>query len=60
MHTDKAPGPDGMTPAFFQKHWRIVGKDVVDLVRNFFDNGSMHVGLNDTNIVLLSKKKKSN
>lgn len=35
MHPDKSPGPDGMTPAFFQKHWNIVGKDVVTMVKEF-------------------------
>lgn len=35
MNPDKAPGPDGMTPAFFQNYWKIVGKDIVDMVRNF-------------------------
>ena len=25
MHPDKAPGPDGMNPAFFQTYWDIVG-----------------------------------
>lgn len=33
MHPDKSPGLDGMTPAFFQKHWAIIGRDVVSLVR---------------------------
>lgn len=41
MHPDKAPGPDGMTPAFFQKHWTIVGRDIVHMVRNFFTSGSL-------------------
>lgn len=36
MHPDKAPGPDGMTPAFFQKHWNIVGEDVYHLTKQFF------------------------
>lgn len=37
MHPDKAPGPDGMTPAFFQRHRSVVGKDIVKLVRDFFE-----------------------
>ncbi|XP_074325825.1 uncharacterized protein LOC141663875 [Apium graveolens] len=36
MHPDKASGPDGMTPAFFQKNWNTVGTEVVQMVRNFF------------------------
>ncbi|XP_060959451.1 uncharacterized protein LOC133030657 [Cannabis sativa] len=57
MHPDKSPGPDGMTPAFFQKHWGIVGTDVVKFVRDFFDSGQFPDSINDTHIVLIPKKK---
>lgn len=57
MHPDKAPGPDGMTPAFFQKHWNIVGRNIVELTVQFFEKGEIMPGLNDTNIVLIPKKK---
>ena len=57
MHPDKALEPDGMTPAFFQKHWHIVGEYVYKMVKHFFVTGDIVDGLNDTNIVLIPKKK---
>uniref|UniRef100_A0A803P6B0 Reverse transcriptase domain-containing protein n=1 Tax=Cannabis sativa TaxID=3483 RepID=A0A803P6B0_CANSA len=57
MHPDKSPGPDGMTPGFFQRCWHIVGRDVFRLVQEFFVTGSFPTSLNATNVVLIPKKK---
>ncbi|KAM6590452.1 hypothetical protein CsatA_013057 [Cannabis sativa] len=39
MHPDKSPCPDGLTPAFYQKNWVVLGSDVVRLVQRFFTSG---------------------
>lgn len=57
MHPDKAPRPDGMTPGFFQKYWNIIGTDLIKIVHDFFTTGSLAKDLNETNIVLIPKKK---
>ena len=36
MHPSKSPGPDGMSPFFFQKYWHIVGTDVQMLFYQFY------------------------
>ncbi|XP_019168807.1 PREDICTED: uncharacterized protein LOC109164714 [Ipomoea nil] len=30
MHPDKSPGPDGLSPAFFQNYWAIIGSEVLE------------------------------
>ncbi|KAM6584602.1 hypothetical protein CsatB_011604 [Cannabis sativa] len=57
MHPDKSPGPDGMTPAFYQKCWSIVGRDVVRAVQKFFVTGEFDQSCSKANIVLIPKKK---
>uniref|UniRef100_A0A803NGP6 DUF4283 domain-containing protein n=1 Tax=Cannabis sativa TaxID=3483 RepID=A0A803NGP6_CANSA len=58
MHLDKSPGFDGMTPAFYQKCWGIVSKEVVCLVQQFFTTGEFAPGCCEANVVLIPKKKR--
>ncbi|KAL6202836.1 hypothetical protein ACLB2K_026540 [Fragaria x ananassa] len=32
MHPSKAPGPDGMSPFFFQKYWDLIGNEIASKV----------------------------
>lgn len=52
---NKAPGPDGYTSKFYKKAWSVVGKEVCNAVRLFFQNGIMPKGINATSISLVPK-----
>lgn len=54
----KAPGPDGFLARFFQRNWAVLKVEVTAAVRNFFLNGMMSPGVNDTSIVLIPKVSK--
>ncbi|XP_031101846.1 uncharacterized protein LOC116005747 [Ipomoea triloba] len=56
MAPDKAPGPDGMTPAFYQSFWSVVGSDLINFVTSCFANCVFPPGANDINVVLIPKK----
>ncbi|XP_074356469.1 uncharacterized protein LOC141696188 [Apium graveolens] len=57
MFPDKAPGPDGMTPGFFQKNLSVIRDAVVQMVCDFFASGTLYGKVNATNTVLIPKKK---
>lgn len=56
MHQDKAAGPDGLNPAFFQHFWGKMGKEVFECCKTWLDECSFPADLNNTNLVLIPKK----
>jgi hypothetical protein len=55
MHPDKAPGPDGFNPAFYQHFWDLCGDDIFAAVKEWLERGFFPSSLNETNICLIPK-----
>ncbi|KAL0312577.1 UNVERIFIED_CONTAM: putative mitochondrial protein [Sesamum radiatum] len=55
MFPFKSPGPDGMSPIFYQRFWHIVGNTTVKCVLNVLNNHDLNPSLNFTHIVLIPK-----
>jgi hypothetical protein len=51
----KAPGPDGIPAAFYQKFWPTVQHDILHMVKAFFHSGFLLKSLNHTFITLIPK-----
>ncbi|KAL8126745.1 hypothetical protein AgCh_013868 [Apium graveolens] len=57
MHHDKASGPDGLNPAFFQIFWSIMGQEVFKYCKDWLHTKKFPGELNCTNVVLIPKKE---
>ena len=55
LKNNKAPGPDGFNAGFFKRMWHIVGEDVINAVRSFFQTRRMFKEMNATSISLIPK-----
>lgn len=52
---NKAPGVDGFTAGFFQRHWPLLKENVTQAVLNFLNGGDMPELMNITLLVLIQK-----
>ncbi|XP_016454374.2 uncharacterized protein LOC107778605 [Nicotiana tabacum] len=57
LNGESAGGPNGFTGCFFQFCWDIIGDDIVDMVKAFFNGCELPRYVTHTNLVLLPKKK---
>ncbi|XP_056688698.1 uncharacterized protein [Spinacia oleracea] len=55
MDPIKAPGPDGIQPIFFQKHWVQLGTIIFDFCNDCFLNGTIPEDINQSYITLIPK-----
>ncbi|XP_074301051.1 uncharacterized protein LOC141632400 [Silene latifolia] len=55
--SDKSPGPDGFSSAFFKHSWNLIGDTLCKAVHSFFSTGRMSKQANSTLIALIPKKK---
>lgn len=60
MDSNKAPGPDGFHPSFYQHMRPTIQHDIYGMVASFFNRGYLLKELNKTNVVLIPKQHNPN
>ncbi|KAM3304323.1 hypothetical protein P3S67_015355 [Capsicum chacoense] len=58
MNINRSPGPEGYESGFFRAVWHIVGPEVCDAIKDFFQNDKLLKQLNATVIFLIPKIEK--
>ncbi|CAM8882279.1 unnamed protein product [Rhodiola kirilowii] len=58
MYPTKAPGPDGFSAIFFQKHWHLLKDTITRRISMVINAGKFEEGMNETLIVLIPKCKR--
>nr|GFC85210.1 transposon TX1 uncharacterized [Tanacetum cinerariifolium] len=53
--SEKSPGPDGFTFAFYKKFWDLIKSDVTTFVHEFFKTGFIPKGCNTSFIAFIPK-----
>ncbi|CAN0903097.1 Transposon TX1 uncharacterized 149 kDa protein [Linum grandiflorum] len=56
MDPNKAPGPDGFNPGFYQRFWDLIGDDVFSTCNSWLEQVHIPKAVRPTTIVLLPKK----
>ncbi|XP_059668770.1 uncharacterized protein LOC132313844 [Cornus florida] len=51
----KAPGPDAVTPIFYQQYWDVIKGDLICFFNDFLEHGQLLKSLNATKVVLIPK-----
>ena len=57
MHLHKSSGPNGMTACFYQRYWTSIRQGCGKVILDFLNNGGSLSHINNTNVVLIPKKK---
>lgn len=55
LNPNKAPGPDGLTSAFFKSSWDTIGVEVITATKQFFATNFLPASANSTILTLVPK-----
>lgn len=53
--SDRAPGPDGFSAAFYHQYWGEIKPEIISEVTKFFTDGQLDAELNHSNLCLIPK-----